>query len=143
MIRERLRDLVGRRPAVRTEVRTVPMQQNTTMVDDIRKPLLRQRATEGLRTNSGVKLVPGPTLRDDGGMMPCGCKVDVDPAGNARFGFCAPHELAQEMLGSLQAIRPVLDDMVNNVNANYDTTTAMEAGIKLRKVLQRATGGWR
>ena len=33
--------------------------------------------------------------------------------------------------------------MMNNVNADYDTTTAMEAGIKLRKVLQRATGGWR
>jgi len=119
------------------------MQGNTATIDDIRKPPVRQSATEGLRARSGVKLVPGPTLRDAGGTMPCGCKVEVDPTGNARFGFCAPHALAYEMLGSLQALRPVIDDMMNNVNANYDTTTAMEAGIKLRKVLQRATGDWR
>ena len=66
------------------------------MIDDIRKPLLRPRATEGWRAKLGVMILPGPTLRDDGGMMPCGCKVEVDPAGNASSGFCAPHALAYE-----------------------------------------------
>ena len=111
------------------------------MINDIRKPPMRQATT--LRAESGMKLVPGPTLRDAGGMIPCGCKVEMDPDDKVRYCFCAPHAFAYEMLGSLQAIKPVIADLVNNVHANYDTTNAMEAGLKLNKVLQRATGDWR
>src|SRR5688572_26029713 len=113
------------------------------MINDIRTPPLRRSASEGLRAEPGVKPIPGPTLRDAGGTMPCGCKVDVNPNDKLRYCFCTTHALAYEILGSLQAIQPVIDDLMNNVNANYDTTTAVEAGIKLRKVLQRAKGDWR
>ena len=112
------------------------------MLTDIRKPPLRQSAP-GFRAELGVKWVPGPALRDTGGMMPCGCKIEVDPDSELRYRFCSPHALAYEMLGSLQAIQPVIDDLVKNVNADYDATPAMEAGIKVRKVLQRAKGDWR
>ena len=117
------------------------------MIDDIRKPLLRPTVPAGLR-GERVKAVPGPALRDAGGTMPCGCKVELDPEGlnpdaTLRHWFCQPHALAYEMLGSLQAIQPVIDDLVNNANVNFDTTSAMEAGMKIRKVLQRAHGDWR
>jgi hypothetical protein len=113
------------------------------MRNDIRKPPLRPSVPGGSRAERGVKAVPGPALRDAGGTMPCGCKVELDPDAKLSYSFCQPHELAYEMLGSLQAIQPVIDDLMNNVNGDYDTTSAMEAGIKVRKVLQRAQGDWR
>ena len=112
------------------------------MINDIRKPLLRPSVASGSR-GERVRAVPGPALRDAGGTMPCGCRVELDPQAQLRYSFCQPHELAYEMLGSLQAIQPVIDDLMNNVDVNYDTTSAMEAGMKVRKVLQRAHGDWR
>ena len=116
------------------------------MADDVKKPPLRPGAPGGLgaKPGGGLKAVPGPTLRESGGTIPCGCKVATDPDDNKlRYWFCPPHAVAYEMLEALQGIQPVIDDLMNNVRDDYDTTSAMEAGIKLRKVLKRAKGDWR
>jgi hypothetical protein len=106
---------------------------------DERKPPLRPKPG----AMGGPKAVPGPTLHA-GGTMPCGCKVANDPEDNKlRYWFCPPHAVAYEMLEALQAMQTVVDEMMNNVNDDYDTTGAMEAGIKVRKVLKRAKGDWR
>ena len=91
----------------------------------------------------GAKAVPGPTLHA-GGTMPCGCKVANDPEDNKlRYWFCPPHAVAYEMLEVLQEGQHILDEIMNHVDDDYDTTKAMEAGIKIRKVLKRAKGDWR
>ena len=117
------------------------------MADDPRKlppkPPMRPPAPVGARPGA-PKAVPGPTLRESGGSIPCGCKVANDPDDNKlRYWFCPPHAVAYEMLEVLQSVQPVLDELVNNVNADFDTSNAMEAGIRMRKVLKRAKGDWR
>ena len=113
------------------------------MADKPLNPPLRPGAPLGTRPG-GAKAVPGPTLRESGGTIPCGCKVAHDPDDNKlRYWFCPPHAVAYEMLEVLNMVQPVLDELVNNVNDAYDTTNAMEAGIKLRRVLKRAKGDWR
>ena len=47
------------------------------------------------------------------------------------------------MLDVIQQMQPLLDDLVNNVPSEYDTTAAMEAGIKARKVIKKAKGDWK
>ena len=92
----------------------------------------------------GTKAVPGPTLRESGGSLPCGCKVAHDPEDNKlRYWFCPPHAVAYEMLEAMQEAQKVLDEMMNHVNDDYDTSAAMEAGIKMRKVMKKAKGDWR
>jgi hypothetical protein len=117
------------------------------MADEVKKPNPFARPAPGgpgMAKPGGVKAVPGPTLRESGGTIPCGCKVAHDPDDNKlRYWFCPPHAVAYEMLEVLQAVQPALDDLVNNAKDEFDTTGAMEAGIKLRRVLKRAKGDWR
>ena len=90
------------------------------------------------------KTIPGPTIREAGGTLPCGCKVAHDPEDNKlRYWFCPPHAVAYEMLEVLQQAQQVIDDVSNNAPGEYDTTPAMEAGIKIRRVLKKAKGDWR
>jgi hypothetical protein len=91
-----------------------------------------------------AKAVPGPTLRETGGTIPCGCKVANDPDDNKlRYWFCPPHAVAYEMLEVLNSVQPAIDELMNNVKDDFDTSAAMDVGIKIRKVLKRAKGDWR
>lgn len=114
-------------------------------MSDQRSPLRPKPGPLGARpAMPGTRAVPGPTIRDTGGTLPCGCKVAPDPEDNKlRYWFCSPHAVAYEMLEVIQQMQPLLDDLVNNVPSEYDTTPAMEAGIKARKVIKKAKGDWR
>jgi hypothetical protein len=89
--------------------------------------------------------VPGPTFRAAGDSLPCGCRYAPDEdTRKLRVHFCSPHAVAYEMLEALQEILTALDDLVNNAAPpGYDSTAAMEAGMKARRVLKKARGAWR
>jgi hypothetical protein len=110
------------------------------MPDDKNAPL-RSRAAVA---PGGTKPIPGPTLREAGGSLPCGCKVAHDPEDNKlRYWFCPPHAVAYEMLEVLQEMQKALDTLVNAAPPDFDTAVAMDVGIKARRVLKRAKGDWR
>ncbi len=110
------------------------------MPDD-RKPLpLRPGAG---RIEPVLKGIPGPTIREGGGSLPCGCHVAHDEDKKLRVYFCAPHAVAYEMLEALQQSLALIDDLANNPpSPDYDVTPAMEAAMKMRKVLKKAKGSW-
>ena len=105
-----------------------------------RRPL--QRPKDAGRTGAGSKAVPGPTIRESGGNLPCGCKVAHDDERKLRVYFCSPHAVAYELLEAVQEGLAVLDDLVNNAPADYNLTAAMEAAMKARRVLKKAKGSW-
>lgn len=118
------------------------------MPDDPTKkaPLRPKAAPLGGRSGTlgGPRAVPGPTIREMGGTLPCGCKVAPDPEDNKlRYWFCPPHAVAYEMLDVIQEMQPILDDLVNRAPEDYDSSAAMEAAIKARKVMKKAKGDWR
>ncbi len=114
------------------------------MADEVKKPPLRPTPGALGAKPGAPKAVPGPTIREAGGTIPCGCKVATDPDDNKlRYWFCPPHAVAYEMLEILTGVQPILDELVNNAKDEYDTSSAMDAGMKLRKVLKRAKGDWR
>jgi hypothetical protein len=112
---------------------------------DLKPPLRPRPGPAPARPGApGTKAVPGPTLRESGGTLPCGCKVAPDPEDNKlRYWFCSPHAVAYEMLEVIQQMQPIMDELVNNVSGEYDTTAAMEAGIKARRVIKKAKGDWK
>lgn len=108
--------------------------------NDPKKPLIKPRpVAPGAR-----KTVPGPTMREGAGSLPCGCKVAPDPEDNKlRYWFCSPHAVAYEMLEIMQEMQLRLDELLNNAPPELDTTAAMEVSIKSKKVLRKAKGDWR
>jgi hypothetical protein len=101
-----------------------------------------QKPKDAGRADAGTRVVPGPTVREKGGTLPCGCKVDLDEHSKTRFFFCSPHAVAYELLEAVKAGLAVLDDLVNDPPDDYDVTDAMDAAMKARRVIKKAKGDW-
>ena len=109
------------------------------MPDERKTPL---RPVAG-RMGAGPKGIPGPSIREGGGTLPCGCNVAHDEEQKLRLYFCAPHAVAYEMLEALQQSLELIDNLANNPpSPDYDVGPAMEMGMKARRVLRKAKGTW-
>ena len=109
------------------------------MPDDRKMPLRPGAARPG----AGPKGIPGPSIREGGGSLPCGCNVAHDEDSKLRLYFCAPHAVAYEMLEALQQSLEIIDNIANNPpSPDYDVGPAMETAMKARKVLKKAKGSW-
>ena len=97
-----------------------------------------------LRSRVGAtKGIPGPSIREGGGTLPCGCAIGHDDDNKMRFFYCAPHAVAYEMLEALQESLALLDDIANNPpSPQYDVAPAMETAMKARKIVRKAKGSW-
>jgi hypothetical protein len=109
-----------------------------SMDDELAKPSTKVTPGKG-------KQVPGPTLPAGGqaGPLPCGCRVAPDPDSKMRYWFCNPHAVAYEMLEVLKEAEGVINQIVAASPNGFDTTGAMEIGMKARKVLKKARGDWK
>jgi hypothetical protein len=84
--------------------------------------------------------IPGPTFRLDSA-LPCGCRVGRDE-GKFRLWYCPTHAVAFEMLEVLRLNLSVLDQVLNSPpSAEVDLASAMDVGMRARKVIRRATTG--
>jgi hypothetical protein len=112
--------------------------ERTRMDDELAKPSTKVTPGKG-------KQVPGPTLPAGGqaGPLPCGCRVAPDPDSKMRYWFCNPHAVAYEMLEVLKEAEGVINQLVAASPNGFDTTGAMEIGMKARKVLKKARGDWK
>ena len=109
------------------------------MPDDRKTPLKPVAGRPGI----GPKGIPGPSIREGGGTLPCGCSVAHDEDKKLRLYFCPPHAVAYEMLEALQQSLELIDNIANNPpSPDYDVTAAMEAAMKARRVLKKAKGTW-
>jgi hypothetical protein len=113
------------------------------MADEVKRNPFAARSGARPGAPGAAKHVVGPTLREQGGSMPCGCKVGPDEENKIRFWFCPPHAVAYELLEVLQQAQTVLDDIANNAPDDYDPTMAMDVSMKARKVIKKAKGDWR
>jgi hypothetical protein len=89
-------------------------------------------------------MIPGPTFSKDKSSLPCGCRVGRDE-GRLRLWFCSTHAAAFEMLEVLRLNVAVLDDILDNTPTGQgDLSRAMDAGMRTRRVIRKATAGvWR
>ncbi|MBI2218136.1 MAG: hypothetical protein HYU51_12640 [Candidatus Rokubacteria bacterium] len=74
--------------------------------------------------------------------LPCGCRIGRDE-GKFRLWYCPTHAVAYEMLEVLRLNLSVLDQLINNnaPSADVDLSTAMDVGMRARKVIRKATTG--
>jgi len=111
------------------------------MPDDRKMPLRPGMRTLGAPAPKGI---PGPTIREGGGALPCGCNVARDEENKLRLYFCSPHAVAYEMMEALQETLEIVDNLANNPpTPEYDVGPAMEAAMKTRRILKKAKGNWR
>jgi hypothetical protein len=79
----------------------------------------------------------------ESGLLPCGCRIGRDD-GKYRLWYCPTHAVAFEMLEVLRMNLNVLDEIVSSSQpADCDLSNAMDAGMRLRKVIRKATIGSR
>lgn len=110
------------------------------MPDDRKMPLRPGARPLGVPPPKGI---PGPSIREGGGTLPCGCNVARDEDNKLRLYFCSPHAVAYEMLEALQESLELIDNLANNPPADYDAAPAMGVAMKTRRVLKKAKGNWR
>ena len=86
------------------------------------------------------KAIPGPTFRLNDS-LPCGCRIGRDDGTlKYRLWYCATHAVAFEMLETLRLNLSALDELINT-GPSCDLGQAMDAGMRARMVIRRATGG--
>jgi hypothetical protein len=84
--------------------------------------------------------IPGPTFRLNDS-LPCGCRIGRDDGTlKYRLWYCATHAAAFEMLETLRMNLNALDELINT-GASRDLGPAMDAGMRARTVIRRATVG--
>lgn len=89
------------------------------------------------------KAIPGPTFKLEDS-LPCGCRVGRDDGTlKLRLWYCPTHAAAFEMLEVLRLNLTALDELVNNAPAGSAShlTQAMDAGMRARITIRRATSG--
>ena len=88
------------------------------------------------------KAIPGPTFKMDNS-LPCGCRIGRDDGTlKFRLWYCPTHAAAFEMLEALRLNLSALDELINNAPARqHDLSQAMDAGMRARMAIRRATSG--
>lgn len=90
-----------------------------------------------------TKTVPGPTFRVDNS-LPCGCRIcRDDDTKRLRLWYCPTHAAAFEILEALRLNVDALDTVMRQVPSNVlsEAAPAMDAGVKARTAIRRATVG--
>ena len=90
-----------------------------------------------------TKTVPGPTFRIDNS-LPCGCRIcRDDDTKRLRLWYCPTHAAAFEILEALRLNVDALDTVIRQVPSNVlsEAGPAMDAGVKARTAIRRATVG--
>lgn len=90
-----------------------------------------------------TKTVPGPNFRVDNS-LPCGCRIcRDDDTKRLRLWYCPTHAAAFEVLEALRLNVDALDTVMRQVPSNVlsEAGTAMDAGVKARTAIRRATAG--
>lgn len=88
------------------------------------------------------KAIPGPTFKMDNS-LPCGCRIGRDDGTlKFRLWYCPTHAAAFEMLEALRLNLSALDELINSAPAKqHDLSQAMDAGMRARMAIRRATSG--
>ena len=88
-----------------------------------------------------AKSIAGPVFKI-GDLIPCGCRVRRDEGSlKFRLWYCSTHAAAFEMLEGLRLALDALDKTMKHVpSANDDVSVAMDASMRVRALIRRASG---
>ncbi len=85
------------------------------------------------------KPILGPTVKVDSS-LPCGCNIRRHGTIEFQMWFCSAHANAFEVLDALESSRAALRNVIQHApSGHYDLALAMEAGMKARSVIRKAT----
>lgn len=85
------------------------------------------------------KAIQGPTVKIDSS-LPCGCCVSRVGPTELRMWFCCTHGAAFEILDALKSNRAALRNVIEHASSGrYDVALAMEAGMKARAAIRKAS----
>ena len=89
-----------------------------------------------------AKTIPGPTFKMDNS-LPCGCRISRDgDTQKLRLWYCPTHAAAFEILEVLRSNLTALDAVVEQTTSGKcDPSIAMEAGMRTRAAIRKASGG--
>src|SRR5437879_2696129 len=86
------------------------------------------------------KSIPGPTFKVDSS-LPCGCSIRRDQGtSKLRLWYCSTHAVAFEVLEALRFNLGAIDDVIEHTPPGaYDLSRAMDAGMKARAAIRKAS----